>query len=126
MTTEIPAATHLDDMCQVRTIHLDQVEKTKQERISDGDLDKLSLIFKALCDPTRLRIVMALGRRELCVCDLAAALDLSESAVSHQLRKLRNLSLVHNRRDGPILYYRLDDEHVNQLLAIGLEHIRES
>jgi DNA-binding transcriptional ArsR family regulator len=106
-------------------IHLDRVKKAQEEAIASPDLSRLSLIFKALGDPTRLGIVMALVKNEMCVCDIAAALKLSESAVSHQLRRLRELSLVKNRREGPVLYYSLDDSHVTELLQIGLEHIRE-
>jgi DNA-binding transcriptional ArsR family regulator len=114
-----------EDNCQVRMIHLDRVKKAQQWALASADLSRLSLIFKALGDPTRLGIVMALVKNEMCVCDIAAALKLSESAVSHQLRRLRELSLVKNRREGPVLYYSLDDSHVTELLQVGLEHIRE-
>jgi DNA-binding transcriptional ArsR family regulator len=76
-------------------------------------------------DPTRLKIVLALSGGEMCVCDLAAFIGLSESAISHQLRRLKDLALIKNRREGQVLYYSLDDEHVADLLDIGLEHIRE-
>ena len=72
----------------------------------------------------RLKIVMALKNVEMCVCDLAAFTGSSESAVSHQLRRLKDLALVKSRRDGQIVYYALDDEHVSGLLEVGLEHIR--
>ena len=114
-----------EDNCQVRMIHLDRVKKAQEKAIASSDLSRLSLIFKALGDTTRLGIVMALVKNEMCVCDIAAALKLSESAVSHQLRRLRELSLVKNRREGPVLYYSLDDRHVTELLQIGLEHICE-
>jgi len=68
---------------------------------------------------------MALRKVEMCVCDLAAFIGLSESAVSHQLRRLKDLALVKGRRDGQIMYYALDDEHVSGLLEVGLEHVRE-
>ena len=74
-------------------------------------------------DPTRLRLVAALAGRELCVCDLAATVGLSESAVSHQLRLLRARGLVRSRRDGRLVYYALDDDHVAALYAIALEHV---
>jgi DNA-binding transcriptional ArsR family regulator len=76
-------------------------------------------------DPTRLRIILALRGGEMCVCDIAAYVGLSESAVSHQLRWLRELSLVSPRRDGQILYYSLDDAHVMDLVTVGLNHIEE-
>lgn len=111
--------------CPVRMVHVDRVAKARQEGISKQEVERLSLLYRALADPTRLRIVLALTTGEMCVCDLAALLTVSESAVSHQLRHLRDLSLVRNRREGQVLYYALDDHHVSDLLAIGLEHLRE-
>ena len=84
---------------------------------------RLAQIFGALSDPTRLRLVSALSEGELCVCDLAAVLGMTQSAVSHQLRLLRNLNLVRFRKEGRVVYYTLDDEHVRQLFERGLEHI---
>jgi DNA-binding transcriptional ArsR family regulator len=114
-----------EDGCQVRVVHLDRVEKARREMISERELERLSLIYKVLGDPNRFKMVMALRNVEMCVCDLAAFTGLSESAVSHQLRRLKDLALVKSRRDGPIIYYALDDEHVSGLLDVGLEHIRE-
>jgi len=105
--------------CLVRIVHLDRVEKARQEIIVERELDRLSLIFKALGDPNRLKIVMALNNVEMCVCDLAAFTGSSESAVSHQLRRLKDLALVKSRRDGQIVYYALDDDHVSQLMEVG-------
>jgi len=113
------------DGCLVRVVHLDRVEKARKEIISERELDRLSLTYKVLGDPNRLKIVMALRNVEMCVCDLAAFTSLSESAVSHQLRRLKDLALVKSRRDGQIIYYALDDAHVSALLEVGLEHIRE-
>jgi len=113
------------DGCLVRVVHLDRVEKARREIISERELDRLSLTYKVLGDPNRLKIVMALRKVEMCVCDLAAFTGLSESAVSHQLRRLKDLALVKSRRDGQIMYYALDDEHVSGLLEVGLEHVRE-
>src|SRR5207245_8000821 len=81
--------------------------------------------FKVLGDTTRVRMLDALSRAELCVCDLAALLGLSESAVSHQLRLLRGMRLVRPRRDGRLVYYTLDDQHIVGLFAQGLEHVEE-
>lgn len=114
-----------NEVCQARIVHLDRVARAKREAIPGPELDRLALTFKILGDPTRLKIVMALGGGEMCVCDLAAFLGLSESAVSHQLRRLKDLTLVKPRREGQVLYYSLDDDHVGQLLKIGLEHVRE-
>jgi len=104
---------------------LNRASKARTDSISEKELNRLARTYKILGDQTRLRIVMALGGGEMCVCDLAAFLGISESAVSHQLRRLRDMALVKNRRDGQILYYSLDDEHVVDLFNLGLEHIRE-
>ena len=114
-----------EDGCQIRVVHLEKVEQARKEVISDRDLERLSLTYRVLGDPNRLKIVMVLRTVEMCVCDLAAFTGLSESAVSHQLRRLKDLALVKSRRDGQIIYYSLDDEHVTGLLEVGLEHVRE-
>ena len=114
-----------EDGCQIRVVHLDRVEKARREVVSAHELDRLSLTYKVLGDPNRLKIVMALRNIEMCVCDLAAFTGLTDSAVSHQLRRLKDLALVKSRREGQIIYYSLDDEHVSQLLNVGLEHVRE-
>jgi ArsR family transcriptional regulator, lead/cadmium/zinc/bismuth-responsive transcriptional repressor len=82
--------------------------------------------FQMLASPTRLRIVEALSVRELCVCDLAAVVGVSQSAVSHQLRQLRQMRIVRYRKDGRMAYYRLDDPHVETLFGTGLAHVRET
>ncbi len=114
-----------EDGCKIRVVHLERVEQAREDAISVRELERLSLIYRVLGDPNRLKIVMALRNVEMCVCDLAAFTELSESAVSHQLRRLKDLALVKKRRDGQIIYYSLDDEHVAGLLNVGLEHIRE-
>ena len=114
-----------EPFCEVRTIHLDRVITARDEAIPEALLERLALTYKILGDPTRLKIVMALKSGEMCVCDLAAFAGVSESAVSHQLRRLRDLALVKHRRDGQTLYYALDDRHVSDLVEIGLEHLLE-
>jgi len=111
--------------CQGRVIHLDRVERALKESVSEKELDRLSSIYKVLGDPNRLKIVMALKNVEMCVCDLAAFLGLTESAVSHQLRRFKDLALVKSRREGQVIYYSLDDAHVAALLNTGLEHVTE-
>ena len=113
------------EICDVRVIHLERVSRARDEAVSQREAERLALTYKALGDPTRLKMVMALAGGEMCVCDLAAFLGLTESAVSHHLRRLKDLALVKSRRDGQILYYSLDDEHVSKILKVGLEHIRE-
>lgn len=85
----------------------------------------LAEIFRVLGDPTRLKICMFLAQAELCVCDLASILGISESAVSHQLRVLRSQRLVKYRREGKMAFYSLDDDHVQALIDQGLEHVEE-
>jgi len=83
----------------------------------------LSELFKSLGDQTRLKILFALSRSEMCVCDIAALLEMSQSAISHQLRVLRNVRLVKYHKVGKVVYYTLDDEHVNELFRQGLDHV---
>lgn len=106
---------HLYDVVRVRRV--------RSSLLPQESLDGLSLTFKTLGDPTRIRILHALSAEELCVCDLAAALEMSVSAVSHQLRYLRATRLVRLRREGRRIFYTLDDDHVRSLYAQGLEHI---
>ncbi len=118
-------SSQIKDLCDCRLIHRQAVEEARASGLAQDETESLAQIFKALADETRLKMLWALEKREMCVCDLAAMLGLSESAVSHQLRLLRNLKLVSNRRDGVILYYRLTDTHVSQLIRVTLEHLRD-
>jgi DNA-binding transcriptional ArsR family regulator len=114
-----------NDVCEIEFVDKARVEVVRR-RMPDAELlEGLSQIFKVLGDPTRLRIVSALAVKELCVCDIANLLGSSISAVSHQLRVLRNLKLVKHRKDGKMVYYSLDDECVETLLREGLNHIGE-
>ena len=106
-------------------IHLDRIEQAHKETVSEREIERLSSIYKILGDPSRLKIVMALRNVEMCVCDLAAFLGLTESAISHQLRRFKDLALVKSRREGQVIYYSLDDEHVVELLKVGLAHVTE-
>ncbi len=107
-------------------VHLEAVVEARSALPANDVVDGLAQTFAALADPTRLRIVAALARRELCVCDLAATIGLSESAVSHQLRQLRGLGLVRARREGRMAYYALDDDHVATLYADALTHVEHT
>jgi DNA-binding transcriptional ArsR family regulator len=119
-------AMHLEeDGCRVRVVHLDRVNRARTEAIPESETERLALTFRVLGDPTRLKIFVALSGGEMCVCDLAAYLGLSESAISHQLRRMREQALVKPRREGQVLYYALDDGHVAELLRLGFEHVRE-
>ncbi len=114
-----------DAVDRPRIVHPDRVRGALSEASPDNELAALAAIFRVLGDPSRLKILMALRRDDMCVCDLAALTGISASAVSHQLRRLKDLSLVRSRRDGQVVYYALDDKHVVLLLDIGLRHIRE-
>ena len=113
------------DQCDIYCIHEDAVNDVRKIMISENTAISLAELFKALGDPTRVKILFALMNRELCVCDLAAVIGASDSAVSHQLRILRTLKLIKFRREGKILYYSLDDTHIENLFAQGLEHVIE-
>ncbi len=116
--TEIPPL-----VCDDRIVHVDAVRAARAALPPVDKLAGVAALFGALADPTRIRIVAALSSRELCVCDLAAALGVSESAVSHQLRLLRARGLVRTRRDGRLVYYALDDDHVSGLYSAALDHV---
>ena len=113
------------DQCGTRCIHKDRITAARQAALPPAESEGMAALFKTMGDPNRLKILWALGDGEMCVCDLAALLDSSESAVSHQLRLLRQMFLVSNRRQGAVLYYRLNDDHIQTLIHIALEHVRE-
>ncbi len=115
----------LNDICQVRCIHTEKVEKARQYILQDEIINSLAELFKCMGDPTRLKILHALQQQELCVCDLSVVVNSSESAVSHQLRLLRTQKLVKFRRDGKVIYYSLDDHHIGMLFNQALEHVNE-
>ena len=114
------------DICSVNEIDPEAVAHVQGRLMPEQTVERLSRLFSAFSDPTRLKILHALNViEELCVCDLAVLSELSVSAVSHQLRLLRDRELVHARRDGRMVYYSLADAHVSQLMAIGAEHANE-
>ena len=113
------------DVCQTKCIHPEKIVKTREAMCSEKDLTDLAEVFKVLGDFTRVRILQALSIEELCVCDISALFDLTQSAVSHQLRLLRAAKLVKFRKEGKIVFYSLDDDHVRNLFAQGLKHVKE-
>jgi len=113
------------DVCDLVEIDLARVKKIRQALVAPDAVQALADTFSALGDPTRVRILDALSNSELCVCDLAAVLSLSQSAVSHQLRLLRGMRLVRPRRDGRIVFYSLDDQHIMSLFRQTLQHVEE-
>jgi len=111
------------DVCEVLCISKEKVDAVRMNMHAEGVMKKLAQTFKVLGDPTRTQILYALSQDELCVCDLAYLLGKTQSAVSHQLRVLRNLDLVKYRKDGKIAYYSLDDLHIRNLFNEGLKHV---
>ena len=120
----MPAKKH-HDVCEVKSIDEKKVRKIKKSMLSDAEAASLSETFSVLADPTRTKIIHALSIEELCVCDIASILGASVSAVSHQLRSLRNMRIVKFRKDAKMVYYSLDDNHIATLFNEGLKHIRE-
>lgn len=112
-------------VCEVDVIDQAKVARARSALPSPATVGVLAETFKALGDPTRLQIVSALAHEELCVCDLATLVGVSQSAVSHSLRVLRDLRLVRYRKVGKIAYYTLDDAHIVSLLAEGRRHVEE-
>ncbi|MPM49907.1 Transcriptional repressor SmtB [bioreactor metagenome] len=111
--------------CDCDVIHADVVERVRKLMPTGEELYDLADFFKVFGDSTRTRIICALDQSELCVCDLAVLLDMTKSAISHQLASLRQANLVKSRRAGKVVYYSLADEHVQQIFEKGLEHLRE-
>jgi DNA-binding transcriptional ArsR family regulator len=111
--------------CDCDVIHADAVEEVRKSLPPASELDALSEFFKVLGDGTRSKIIGALDEGEMCVCDLAYLLGMTKSAISHQLRLLRQANLVKNRREGKVVFYSLADGHVKAIFEKGLEHIRE-
>ncbi|WP_319370300.1 metalloregulator ArsR/SmtB family transcription factor [uncultured Ilyobacter sp.] len=112
------------ETCDCIVIHKDVVEKVKKSLKSDELLQNVADFFKAFSDSTRLKIVSMLLEEEMCVCDIANVLDMTHSSVSHQLRVLRQLRVVKNRKEGKSVYYSLDDDHVRTILAQGISHLK--
>ncbi|WP_103130645.1 ArsR/SmtB family transcription factor [Deinococcus aerius] len=112
-----------DETCEVTCVHPQAVARARAAQPDEGALARAAALLKAVSDPTRLRLLTALSTGELCVCDLAVIAGTSESAVSHQLRLLREGHLVAPRREGRVVYYRLADAHVTGLLGNVLEHV---
>ncbi|GGS35644.1 ArsR/SmtB family transcription factor [Deinococcus knuensis] len=131
MTTPAPhtdQAEHPDQaaVCEVSCLHPQAVAQARARQPGPADIDAASALLKVIADPTRLKLLSALQGGELCVCDLAAVIGLSESAVSHQLRLMREQRVVTFRKQGRVAYYRLLDAHVAGLIGVALEHVRET
>lgn len=116
--TELPS-------CSSNVVHEEIVARVKEEMPREENLYDLAELFKVFGDTTRVKILYALFAAEMCVCDIAALLNMSQSAISHQLRVLKQARLVKFRRQGKVVYYSLDDDHVKQIFDQGLTHINE-
>ena len=112
-------------VCDCEMIHEAVVADTREKLQPETEYTSLAALFKMFGDGTRVKLLHALEQNELCVCDLAALLGLTKSAVSHQLKALRLSNLVKSRRDGQVVYYSLADEHVKTILDIGFDHLHE-
>lgn len=111
--------------CDCNIIHNDIVDRVKEIIPQEETLYDLAELFKTFGDTTRIKILYALFASEMCVCDIAALLNMTQSAISHQLRVLKQARLVKFRKDGKVVYYSLDDEHVKHIFDQGLHHISE-
>lgn len=114
-----------NESCEVEFVHEDRVRSARKAIRDEEILLGLAETFHILGDPTRLRIAMALAKEELCVCDIAALLGVTDSAISHQLRLLKNLRLVKFRKQGKMVYYSLSDEHIEDLIRVAARHVTE-
>jgi transcriptional regulator, ArsR family len=106
---------HLIEKCDCDVIHEDVVNQVKEKMPQEETLYDLAELFKVFGDTTRIKILWALDEAEMCVCDIAVLLNMTQSAISHQLRVLKQANLVKNRREGKVVYYSLNDEHVKQI-----------
>ncbi|MCX7923492.1 MAG: metalloregulator ArsR/SmtB family transcription factor [Clostridia bacterium] len=113
------------DRCNCTVIHEDVVNNVKGKMPNEENLYDLAELFKVFGDTTRIKILWALAESEMCVCDIAVLLNMTQSAISHQLRVLKQARLVRYRKDGKIVFYSLDDDHVKQIFGQGLIHINE-
>jgi ArsR family transcriptional regulator len=113
------------ELCDFPVIHEEVVNKVRKDMPKEETLYDLAELFKVFGDTTRIKILYALSASEMCVCDMAALLSMTQSAVSHQLRVLKQARLIKFRRNGKVVYYSLDDEHIQQIFNQGLDHINE-
>lgn len=113
------------ESCSCNVIHKEVVENVKNKLPKEETLYDLAELFKVFGDSTRIKIICSLFESEMCVCDLSVLLNISQSAISHQLRVLKSARLVKFRRAGKVIYYSLDDEHIKQIFNAGLHHITE-
>ena len=114
-----------NENCEVKVIHKDIVEKVEKTMTEEEVVHDLSDFFKILGDTTRMKILSALFQEEMCVCDIAYLLKMTQSAISHQLRVLKQGRVVKYRKEGKVVYYSLEDEHIKHIVEQGMTHILE-
>ena len=114
-----------DSLAEIHPEHAHIIEQTKANMPSDEILEKTAEVFKVFGDKTRIRILAALSEGEMCVCCLCDLLEMSQSAVSHQLSVLKSARLIKSRREGKQMYYSLDDAHIGAILCTGISHVEE-
>ncbi|MEG0306612.1 MAG: metalloregulator ArsR/SmtB family transcription factor [Clostridium sp.] len=113
------------ELCNCNYIHSEVIDKLHGKSLDDNTVSDLANFFKSIGDPTRVKILNILMNTEACVCDIAALTNMTQSAISHQLRVLKMSRIVKSRRDGKVIYYSLDDDHVKDIFYKGLNHINE-
>ncbi|MFV0341953.1 MAG: ArsR/SmtB family transcription factor [Anaerocolumna sp.] len=113
------------DRCNCTVVHESIIEKVKEQMPPEESLYDLAELFKVFGDTTRIKILCALFEAEMCVCDIAELLCMTQSAISHQLRALKQARLVKFRREGKVVFYSLDDDHVQSIFSLGLVHVNE-
>lgn len=111
--------------CDCDVVHLDKVESAKNCLLADDKILKISSLYKAMADSTRIKIINILKDNEVCVCDIAVVLNMTKSAVSHQLKYLREMGIIKNRKEGKVTFYTLADEHIRQIFSVTAKHICE-
>lgn len=115
----------IDNVCDCEVIHKERVIKAKASMIDDEVLLNIADFYKAMSDSTRIKIINILEKNELCVCDISSILNMTKSAVSHQLKNLREMNLITSRKVGKEVWYTLADDHVKQVFDISLAHVME-
>jgi DNA-binding transcriptional ArsR family regulator len=111
--------------CEISIIHEDIIDNVRRKMPEEEELYDLAELFKVFGDSTRIKIIWALFESDMCVCDIAALLNMTQSAISHQLRVLKNSRLVRYKKAGKVVYYSLNDEHIKKICELGMEHMME-
>lgn len=125
MSSQTHPITEVPECCEVTIMHEDIISEVKEKLPEEEVLYDLAELFKVFGDSTRIKILCALFESEMCVCDIAALLNMTHSAISHQLRVLKSAKLVKNRKAGKVVYYSLADDHIKRIFDQGLAHIME-